>query len=194
MDQNPQPIPIQTPTNKTDMLLIQTPDDDVEIETQLNEFDLKVNVIKAEKMALRLISILLLVHGINSIYHELIEIFYVFPHLPLLFEEIGYAPSAFKSLYQKSVLVTATAAIETIYSLAVISRMKHLAHRLHIFSGICLFIISFLIASQNQKLETMDSHHLLPKAPTIKNIINADTFSERVDLFRIKSVEDDHTS
>lgn len=157
---------------------------DEEIHDQLHETNLKSLVVKIEKFILRLVSGALVIHGLYGLYNELIEIFYVFPHLPQVFKDLGYADVAYQSLYRKSILVTSAAAIETIYGLAVIANLEKLVHRLHIISGLSLLTISILLARENRSFEELDIYHRIPESPSIHNLWQAETNQERLELFK----------
>lgn len=158
----------------------ENPDD---IEKKLKRPSIKTFFGKIERRILQIVSYSLIIHGVFNLYHEMIEIFYVLPHIPEIFEDLGYAEAGYASLYRRTILVTATAAIETIYGLAMLARFKELVHHLHIISGIVLLVISILLTFESRSFEELDAFDRIPETPTFRNLISAKSMHERLELF-----------
>jgi len=155
-----------------------------QVSQELKKKDYKTLIILIEKNLIRLVSLLLIIHGVISLYEELLNIFFVFPYLSEAIRELGYSDDLFDAIYKRSVIVTSTAAIETIYGLAILSRMDKLVRRLHIFSGSALVIIAMLARIQTTPFEKIDTSNKLPDLPTVANLIQATDTQERIGLFK----------
>lgn len=133
---------------------------------------------------LRILPIVLVFHGAINIYSEIVEVFYVFPHIAEIVEDTGYEEDAVNTVYLTAILIMSTAAIETIYGMALLARHHGSMSGLHIFSATGVFVVSLLINQQSARLEDFDTNHRLPQTPTIQNIIQVRSVNELVELYR----------
>lgn len=145
-------------------------------DTQVAEgFDFQEAYIKLEKILIQVISILLIAHGIWSLYQETLQIFFVYPNLPDIFKSAGYSQDIYQALYRRTILVSSTAALETIYGLALVSKLKYLVRKLHIFSGTALVLIAFIINNQTKTLTDYNLNNQLNEKPSLDNIFKLET-------------------
>ena len=156
------------------------------VEAELNRTDIQEIFFQIEHTLLRLISIILIVHGLISLYDEFIQLFYVFPYLPDLYRQSNFSQTFYQVVFRRSVIITAAASLETIYGLILIKKRQSLAHRIHLISSIGIVTISFIIQTVVGNLDqTLLSD--VPKPPTIENILSQTTINEAIKLFSSKS-------
>ncbi len=154
-----------------------------QLEKELQHHEPQEIVIQIERSLLRIFSFFLLINGLIALYNELVELFYIYPHIPAVFNASNFSESIYQAVFRRSIILIATASLETIYGLILIKRHHSLAHRIHLISSLGLVIISFVIRS------TVGTHdHLiydrLPQAPTFNALIHQKDFPTALQLFR----------
>ncbi len=154
------------PTSPEPHHVYQTPQ---EAEEVLHQHSLIELYYRFEHRLLKFASLLLLLHGFLSIYNELILMFFVFPHLPDLFRDLGFPQSLYQQIFRRSLLISSAAFFETIYGLILLKRHSNLAHHFHIISAFSLLILSFLLAQLGGTLPP-ESLSYLDTAPTLYNL------------------------
>ena len=148
------------------------------------QFSFQDIVFKIKHLALRVVPLIILAYGSVELYEELVKIFYIFPHLSELYKLSNFSDEFFISIYRRSILITATATIGMIYAGVLISHREHLAHWLHIITGVAFLILSQFILKGTDPIEP-EGYHAIPPAPTIENLINSTSMQEAVLLFKI---------
>ena len=109
---------------------------------------------KISKTLLSTLSIILLVHGLLGLYDEIINVFFIFPKLNLVYEAYDYSPEIFQSLVTNTILLTISALIQTIYSLGIMANRKELDPRIHIIGALGILVVARLITEGLPPLET----------------------------------------
>lgn len=191
--QNPQPQPVKPKPETANPAATQSSDNPADTifsqpsppGTNNSGLDptIKETILKLENILLRTLSVLLIIHGLRGLYEEFINLFYVFPHLPEIYQLLNYSTDIYESVYRRSAIITGTALIETIYGAVLITRHSKLIHRLHIFSALSILVISVYLLRGLPSLE-LDQYESLPKPPSVENLIEANSFRERLELFQ----------
>lgn len=158
------------------------PPNQAQLEQELNQLDLYELFVQTEKALLRLISIFLLLHGAVALYDELIQLFYVFPHIPGIVINSDFSQGVFQTVARRSIIIASTGLLETIYGLVLIRHHQNVAHRLHLLFSIFIISISFAFRIV---FGPIDSIYLssIPTPPTFQNLISQPSFTQALDLF-----------
>jgi hypothetical protein len=106
-----------------------------------------------EHFLIKLVSVILIVHGLIRLYNESIEIFYVLPAIPRLYRTANFNDVMYMALVRKSVLATVTTFLESIYGLFLITKPVKFVKKFHLISAIILFILSILLLKQTDMPE-----------------------------------------
>lgn len=94
---------------------------------------------------LKIISVLLLIYGLINLYDETIQLFFIIPNLPDIFKASRFSPQVFQNAYYRSLIVTATALVQTVYGFGLIVKSGQLDTRVHLIAASGTLIISFII-------------------------------------------------
>lgn len=153
-----------------------------QVEKELNRTDIQDIFFQVEHILLRFLTVILIFHGLISLYDEFIQLFYVFPYLPDLYRESNFSQTFYQVVFRRSIIITTAASLETIYGVILFKKQHNLAHRIHLLSSIGIVTISFMIQISVGDLDqTLLAK--LPKPPTVENILSQQSFGDAAKLF-----------
>ena len=137
---------------------------------------------RLEHFLLKALSFVLIFHGLISLYDELIQIFYVFPHLDRFVSSLNDSHSLIESVYRRSIVVTSTAILETIYGLVLLKKKHSLAHRIHLISAIGILFLSFLNYYIFRPID-LERAGIIPTPPFFINLLRQESLPGAKQLF-----------
>lgn len=168
-DPNPTPINTSVPTPQPHPDSESSPTSPISNDS--SKLDFAEITLKVENSALKIFSIILFFHGLKGMYNEIIEIFYVFPHIPQAYKSLNFSQTVYNSIFVKSILLITTASLESFYGFVLITKHHQLAHRLHLISSIGLIVVSQLVTSILKPVD-LSKLHQIPTPPTINHLLD----------------------
>ncbi len=147
----------------------------------VNKLDAKEILMQTQKTLLKFVSYFMLFHGLLGLYGEMVKLFYVFPYLPKIFEALNYSESIFQTVYRRSLIIGATAVLETIYGLFLLRKQSGLAKSVHLASSVGLLVVSFILLRGIKPLDTSDFD--IPQPPTLVNVFRERSIEGVLELY-----------
>lgn len=118
-----------------------------------NNFVANIKAYGPKHYMARLISLVLIIHGLTHLYEQIHELLFVFPKIPEVYKAFNFSDEIYRSLLYRSAIITATGIVNTVYGIGLAFKHSHVVEYFHVIAGVGLFIASYFLLRQVPPLE-----------------------------------------
>lgn len=125
----------------------------------------------SEHVLVKLLSVIMLILGLSELYETIVDIFIIYPQLPFYEEyQLVFNPTN-QHFIRSLAMFIGLSLIKTLYGLSLLTRDKHLIHRIEVLTSIGVLLTSFIISHYVPQL---DLKNQIPEIehPSIESLLH----------------------